>query len=83
MSAFLPVKAWYLYIVITFQSIPGPLMPVEQKTVILGFEHAKECMSIANQVEGQIKAIPGVPFQLKILQCVTCKELYGATKCRP
>jgi len=80
MTDWLPVKAWYLYSVITFQTIPGPLMPVEQKTIIFGFELAKECMSIANQIDGQLKAIPGVPFKLKLMQCFACKELYGS-KC--
>ena len=75
------MKAWYLYIVLTFQTVPGPLMPVEQKTIILGFDHGKECMSIANQVDAQVQALPVQPFKLKMMQCMSCRELYGA-KCR-
>jgi hypothetical protein len=74
------VKAWYLYIILTFQSLPGPLAPVEQKTIILGFDHGKECISIAEQVDKQVQAAPNTPFRLKVITCLTCKELYGA-KC--
>ena len=76
------MKDWYLYIILTFQSLPGPLAPVEQKTIILGFDHGIECMSIADQVDKQVKGTFGTPFKLKVIQCMTCKDLYGA-KCLP
>jgi hypothetical protein len=74
------MKPWIFYAIVAWQI--GPLAPVEQKTLILEFESLKECLSIADQVDSQIKQMQSI-FYLKQLSCLSCESLYGQDKCKP
>jgi hypothetical protein len=60
----------------------GPLDPGGQKTVLLEFEELKECLSIADQVDRQVKEARSI-FELKQVSCLPCETLYGKEKCVP
>jgi hypothetical protein len=72
------VKAWILYIVMVWST--GPLDPGGQKTVVLEFEQLKECLSIADQVDRQVKEARSI-FGLKQISCLPCESLYGKERC--
>jgi hypothetical protein len=72
------VKAWILYIVVTWST--GPLDPGGRKTLLLEFERLKECLSIADQVDRQVKEARSI-FELKQISCLPCETLYGKEKC--
>ena len=57
------------------------MAPEEQKTLILQFDSLKECLSIADQVDNQIKQLHSI-FRLKQLSCLSCESLYGKEKCK-
>jgi hypothetical protein len=71
------MKPWIFYVILAWQI--GPLAPVEQKTLILQFDSLKECLSIADQVESQIKQMRSI-FYLKQISCLSCESLYGKGK---
>lgn len=71
-------KPWIFYVVLAWQAVP--LGPVEQKTLVLQFEHLAECISIAEQVDDQVKAARSI-FWTKQITCVPCEELYGKDRC--
>jgi hypothetical protein len=73
------MKPWIFYVILTWQI--GPLAPVEQKTLVLQFDSLKECLSIADQVDIQIKQMQSV-FQLKQISCLSCESLYGKEQCK-
>jgi hypothetical protein len=68
--------------IITWQTMPGPLALTEQATIILEFDHQAECLSIADQVTNQIKRRQ-VPLTIKRLSCLECTSLYGKERCTP
>jgi hypothetical protein len=72
------VKAWILYIVVVWST--GPLDPGGQKTVVLEFDHLKECLSIADQMDRQVKEARSI-FGLKQASCLPCETLYGKERC--
>ena len=67
------LKAWVLYVILTWS--PGPLLPDNQKTILLQFKSHDECSSIANQVSDHVKAMP-LPFTIKALECYPCREVF-------
>ncbi|MFZ1105968.1 MAG: hypothetical protein WAN86_24425 [Hyphomicrobiaceae bacterium] len=73
------MKPWIFYVILAWQI--GPLAPEQQKTLILQFDSLKECQSIAEQVESQIKQMQSI-FHLKQISCLSCKSLYGKGKCK-
>jgi hypothetical protein len=72
------VKAWILYIIVTWST--GPLDPGGQKTLLLEFDQLRECLSIADQVERQVKEANSI-FGLKQISCLPCETLYGKERC--
>jgi hypothetical protein len=72
------MKPWIFYVILAWQI--GPLAPEEQKTLILQFDSLKECLSIADQVDQQIKQLQSI-FHLKQLSCLSCESLYGKERC--
>jgi hypothetical protein len=72
------MKPWIFYVILAWQI--GPLAPVEQKTLILQFDSLKECLSIADQVDFQIKQLKSI-FHLKQVSCLSCESLYGKERC--
>lgn len=72
------MKPWIFYVILAWQI--GPLAPVEQKTLILQFDSLKECLSIAEQVDFQIKQMKSI-FHLKQISCLSCESLYGKERC--
>jgi hypothetical protein len=74
------MKPWIFYVILAWQM--GPLAPEEQKTLILQFESLKECLSVADQVDLQIKQMQSI-FHLKQVSCLSCESLYGKEKCKP
>jgi hypothetical protein len=72
------VKAWILYIVVVWST--GPLDPGGQKTVVLEFDELKECLSIADQMDRQVKEARSI-FGLKQASCLPCETLYGKERC--
>jgi hypothetical protein len=72
------VKAWILYVIVAWST--GPLDPGGQKTLLLEFEQLKECLSIADQVERQVKEARTI-FEVKQISCLACESLYGKEKC--
>src|SRR5262245_30742591 len=74
------MKPWIFYVILAWQI--GPLVPEEQKTLILQFDSLKECLSIADQVDQQIKQMQSI-FHLKQISCLSCESLYGKEKCKP
>jgi hypothetical protein len=73
------MKPWIFYTIVAWQI--GPLAPAEQKTLILQFDSLKECLSIADQVEFQIKEMKSI-FYLKQVSCLSCESLYGKDRCK-
>jgi hypothetical protein len=73
------MKPWIFYVILAWQV--GPLAPQEQKTLILQFDSLKECLSIADQVDQQIKQLHSI-FHLKQVSCLSCDSLYGKERCR-
>lgn len=73
------MKPWIFYVIVTWQI--APLAPVEQKTFVLQFDSLKECLSIADQVDNQIKQMQSI-FQLKQVSCHSCESLYGKERCK-
>jgi hypothetical protein len=73
------MKPWIFYVILAWQI--GPLAPVEQKTLILQFNSLEECLSIADQVESQIKQMRSI-FHLKQISCLSCESLYGKGRCK-
>jgi hypothetical protein len=73
------MKPWIFYTIVAWQI--GPLAPVEQKTLVLQFDSLKECLSIADQVDSQIKEMRSI-FYLKRLSCLSCESLYGKDRCK-
>ena len=73
------MKPWIFYIILAWQI--APLAPEEQKTLILQFDSRKECQSIADQVELQVKQARSI-FYLKEVTCVSCESLYGKERCK-
>jgi hypothetical protein len=73
------MKPWIFYVILAWQI--GPLAPEEQKTLILQFDSLKECLSIADQVDHQIKQLQSI-FRLKQLSCLPCDSLYGKERCK-
>ena len=73
------MKPWIFYVILAWQI--GPLVPEEQKTLILQFDSRKECQSIAEQVELQINQMRSI-FHLKEVRCLSCESLYGKEKCK-
>jgi hypothetical protein len=73
------MKPFIFYVILAWQL--GPLAPVQQKTLILQFDSLKECLSIADQVDLQIKQMRSI-FHLKQISCLTCESLYGKEKCK-
>ena len=74
------MKAWIFYIVLGWQS--GPLLPEEQKTIVLQFDSATDCRSIVSQVEFTMKQ-SSAPFKVKHIACYKCLEIYEAKMCAP
>ena len=72
------MKAWILYIVVVWST--GPLDPGGQKTVVLEFDHLKECLSIADQMDRQVKEARSI-FGLKQASCLPCETLYSKERC--
>lgn len=72
-------KAYILYVVMVW--LVPPLMTENQKTLVFQFDSEKECKSIVQQVSAQMKSEQGLPFHFRILECVSCSELYDAGKC--
>ena len=58
----------------------GPLDPGGQKTLVLEFENLKECLSVADQVDRQVKEARSI-FGLKQISCLPCETLYGKERC--
>jgi len=56
------MKAWVFYVVVAWQL--GPLAPVEHKTFLLQFDSLKECLSVADQVDSQVKKLKSI-FHVK------------------
>jgi len=73
-----PVKAWILYMIVAWST--GPLDPGGQKTLVLEFEHLKECLSIADQVDRKVKESRSI-FEVKQISCLPCETLYGKERC--
>ena len=73
------MKPWIFYVILTWQI--GPLVPVEQKTLVLQFDSLKECLSVADQVDIQIRQMRSI-FQLKQISCLSCESLYGKEQCK-
>jgi hypothetical protein len=73
------MKTWIFYVILAWQV--GPLMPVEHKTLLLQFDSLKECLSIADQVDSQVKQLNSI-FRLKQISCLSCESLYGKQQCR-
>jgi hypothetical protein len=73
------MKPWIFYVILSWQV--GPLVPAEQKTVVLEFDSLNECLSIADQVDGQIKQMRSI-FELKQVSCLPCETLYGKDRCK-
>ena len=73
------MKAWVFYVILAWQV--GPLAPVEHKTLLLQFDSLKECLSIADQVDSQVKLLRSI-FHLKQISCLSCESLYGKQQCR-
>lgn len=72
------MKPWIFYVILAWQI--GPLGPVEQKTLVLEFASLKECLSIAEQVDYQIKKMNSI-FHLKQISCLKCEHVYGKRQC--
>jgi hypothetical protein len=72
------MKAWIFYVILAWQI--GPLGPVEHKTLLLQFDSLKECLSIADQVDTQVKQLKSI-FHLKQISCLSCESLYGKNHC--
>lgn len=68
-----PLKPWILYAILAWNT--NPLLPEEQKTVLLQFNARDECVSIAGQVGAQVKS-ELVPFRLKVIACYPCNEFF-------
>jgi hypothetical protein len=73
------MKPWIFYVILAWQV--GPLAPEQQKTLVLQFDSLKECLSIADQVESQVKQMRSI-FHLKQISCLSCESLYGKGKCK-
>jgi hypothetical protein len=58
----------------------GPLDPGGQKTLLLEFEELKECLSIADQVDRQVKESRSI-FEMKQISCLPCESLYAKERC--
>ena len=74
------MKPWLLYIVLAWQV--GPLLPEEQKTIIIQFDSPTECRSVAMQVAQQTKEARSI-FYLKGIECKRCIEVGDKRRCRP
>jgi hypothetical protein len=75
------MKPWIFYIIIAWKAAPGPLIPEEQKTIVLEFTYQSECLSIAAQTEALLKRhAPQV--RIKQLSCLACTQLYDKAKCK-
>jgi hypothetical protein len=74
------MKPWIFYVILAWQI--GPLSPEEQKTLVLQFDSLPECLSVADQVDNQIRQMQSI-FRLKQLSCLSCESLYGKDRCRP
>jgi hypothetical protein len=72
------MKPWIFYVILAWQL--GPLAPTEQRTLLLQFDSLKECLSIADQVDSQVKQLKSV-FYLKQISCHSCVSLYGKERC--
>lgn len=72
------MKPWILYVILVWST--GPLDPGGQKTLVIEFEHLSECLSVADQVDHQIKKARSI-FGLKQISCLPCVSLYGKEKC--
>ena len=70
-------KQWILYTILAWQITP--VGPEEQKTILLQFTSKGECVSIAKQVESQVKAARAV-FYLKTIECRPCHEVLADPK---
>jgi hypothetical protein len=73
------MKPWIFYVILAWQL--GPLAPEEQKTLILQFDSHKDCQSVAEQVDLQVKQARSI-FYLKEVTCVSCQSLYGKERCK-
>ena len=74
------MKEWILYVILAWQV--GPLLPVEQKTLLLQFDYESECTSVLSQVDHQTKAARSI-FFLKEAQCVRCTDGFAPKLCAP
>jgi hypothetical protein len=72
------MKPWIFYVILAWQL--GPIAPVEQRTLLLQFDSLKECLSIADQVDFQVKQLRSI-FHLKQISCLSCESLYGKERC--
>jgi hypothetical protein len=71
-------KPWLFYITVVWS--PGPLLPDNQRTVMLQFDSAKECQSIASQVQEQIEATAGA-LRVGRIGCYPCAEVMDKGRC--
>jgi hypothetical protein len=72
------LKAWLFYVTVVWS--PGPLLPDNQKTVMLQFESSKECQSIAAQVKEQIDASGGA-LRVASIGCYPCAQVMDKARC--
>jgi hypothetical protein len=74
----MPFKAWLFYITVAWS--PGPLLPDDQKTVMLQFDSPKECQSVAMQIQEQIAATRGA-LRIANIGCYQCAAVMDKGRC--
>lgn len=73
-----PMKPYLLYIILAWQA--GPLLPQEQKTILVQFDSRTECVSVGNQIIEQVKAAKSI-FFLKEITCRRCTDILTKDRC--
>lgn len=71
-------KEWLFYITVAWS--PGPLLPDNEKTVMLQFNSSAECESISKQVQEQINDSGGALRVTKV-GCFRCATIMDKERC--
>lgn len=72
------LKPWILHIILAWQVTI--VSPEEQKTLMLQFDSEAECVSVAGQVDSQVKQYKSI-FRIKSINCYACTDLFDKGRC--